>query len=100
MDHRGNIVLSLATASHFTRHLTILNQLTCLLSCAIVLHSQTSIYMGDHLLPDDNKICNVLLGTCPNHTATAETIFCSDMYFNDFTWQSPFSPKTPTMKII
>jgi hypothetical protein len=100
LDHRGKIVLSLATASHFTRHLTFLNQLTCLLSRAIVLHSQTSIHMGDHLHPDNNKICNLLLGTCPNNTATAETIFYSDMYFNDFTWQSPFSPKTATIKII
>ena len=75
------VVLSLATASHFTS----------LLSLVIVLYSQISIHVGDHLLPNNNKICNILLGTWPNHTATAETIFCSDTYFNHFTCQSPFS---------
>jgi len=92
MVHRGKIVLSLATAGHFTRHLMLLNQLTCLLSLAIVLNSQISVHVGDHLLPNNNKICNILLGTCPNHTATAETIFCSDTHFIDFTCQSPFPP--------
>jgi len=94
------VVLSLATAGHFTKHLMFLNQLTCLLSLAIVLYSQISNHVGDHLLPNNNKIRNILLGTCPNHTAIEETIFCSDTYFNDFTCQSPFSPKNTNNQIL
>jgi len=100
MGNRGKIVLSLATAGHFTRHLMFLNQLTCLLSLAIDLYSQISNNVGDHLHPNINKICNILLGTCPNHTETAEIIFCSNTHFNDFTCQSPFPPKTQKIKII
>jgi hypothetical protein len=45
MVHTGKIVLSLATAGHFTRHVMFLNQMTCLLSLAAVLYSQqTSIW--------------------------------------------------------
>jgi hypothetical protein len=42
----------------------------------------------------------LLVGTCSNHTATAETISSNDKYFNDFNCYSSFFPKTPMIKII